>query len=93
MQQRLVSDVERRLQGLSFLSVWLQAAGQHANNSHELDVDLALTWYWPRVQLREMAAFALGRLAQNADNQAGIVQVMPPRPATKITLCCPRCVC
>ena len=24
-------------------------------------------------QLREMAAFALGRLAQNADNQAGIV--------------------
>ncbi len=27
------------------------------------------------VQLREMAAFALGRLAQNADNQAGIVQV------------------
>lgn len=26
-------------------------------------------------QLREMAAFALGRLAQNADNQAGIVQV------------------
>lgn len=27
------------------------------------------------VQLKEMAAFALGRLAQNADNQAGIVQV------------------
>ena len=26
------------------------------------------------VQLKEMAAFALGRLAQNADNQAGIVQ-------------------
>lgn len=25
-------------------------------------------------QLREMAAFALGRLAQNSDNQAGIVQ-------------------
>ncbi len=25
--------------------------------------------------LREMAAFALGRLAQNGDNQAGIVQV------------------
>jgi len=24
-------------------------------------------------QLREMAAFALGRLAQNSDNQAGIV--------------------
>jgi hypothetical protein len=28
------------------------------------------------VQLKEMAAFALGRLAQNADNQAGIVQVL-----------------
>lgn len=27
------------------------------------------------VQLKEMAAFALGRLAQNSDNQAGIVQV------------------
>ena len=27
------------------------------------------------VQLKEMGAFALGRLAQNADNQAGIVQV------------------
>ena len=27
------------------------------------------------VQLKEMAAFALGRLAQNGDNQAGIVQV------------------
>ena len=27
------------------------------------------------VQLREMAAFALGRLAQNADNQAGVVEV------------------
>ncbi len=27
------------------------------------------------VQLKEMAAFALGRLAQNPDNQAGIVQV------------------
>ena len=27
------------------------------------------------VQIKEMAAFALGRLAQNADNQAGIVQV------------------
>lgn len=27
------------------------------------------------VQLKEMAAFALGRLAQNVDNQAGIVQV------------------
>jgi Armadillo/beta-catenin-like repeat len=26
-------------------------------------------------QLKEMAAFALGRLAQNADNQAGIIQV------------------
>ena len=26
------------------------------------------------VQLKEMAAFALGRLAQNQDNQAGIVQ-------------------
>ena len=25
-------------------------------------------------QLQEMAAFALGRLAQNADNQAGVVQ-------------------
>jgi hypothetical protein len=25
-------------------------------------------------QLKEMAAFALGRLAQNSDNQAGIVQ-------------------
>ena len=30
------------------------------------------------VQLKEMAAFALGRLAQNSDNQAGIVQVIPP---------------
>jgi hypothetical protein len=30
------------------------------------------------VQLKEMAAFALGRLAQNADNQAGIVQVRLP---------------
>ena len=29
------------------------------------------------VQLKEMAAFALGRLAQNPDNQAGIVQVRP----------------
>ena len=28
----------------------------------------------PDVQLKEMAAFALGRLAQNQDNQAGIVQ-------------------
>ena len=27
------------------------------------------------VQLKEMGAFALGRLAQNSDNQAGIVQV------------------
>lgn len=27
------------------------------------------------VQIKEMAAFALGRLAQNADNQTGIVQV------------------
>lgn len=26
-------------------------------------------------QLREMAAFAVGRVAQNEDNQAGIVQV------------------
>ena len=31
------------------------------------------------VQLKEMGAFALGRLAQNADNQAGIVQVPPFR--------------
>lgn len=29
------------------------------------------------VQLKEMGAFALGRLAQNADNQAGIVQASP----------------
>lgn len=27
------------------------------------------------MQLKEMAAFALGRLAQNADNQAGVVEV------------------
>lgn len=27
----------------------------------------------PDVQLKEMAAFALGRLAQNSDNQAGIL--------------------
>ena len=32
------------------------------------------------VQLKEMGAFALGRLAQNADNQAGIVQVRTPEP-------------
>ncbi|EFJ47093.1 hypothetical protein VOLCADRAFT_61760 [Volvox carteri f. nagariensis] len=34
----------------------------------------------PDVSLREMAAFALGRLAQNVDNQAGIVQLggLPP---------------
>jgi len=31
------------------------------------------------VQLKEMGAFALGRLAQNADNQAGIVQVRTPK--------------
>jgi len=29
------------------------------------------------VALKEMAAFALGRLAQNTHNQAGIVQVRP----------------
>lgn len=33
------------------------------------------------VQLKEMAAFALGRLAQNADNQAGVVEVPPPSPS------------
>ena len=32
----------------------------------------------PDVQLKEMAAFALGRLAQNQDNQAGIVQACTP---------------
>ncbi|PNH10561.1 ARM REPEAT PROTEIN INTERACTING WITH ABF2 [Tetrabaena socialis] len=34
----------------------------------------------PDVSLKEMAAFALGRLAQNVDNQAGIVQLggLPP---------------
>ena len=32
----------------------------------------------PDVQLKEMAAFALGRLAQNQDNQAGIVQARAP---------------
>ncbi|GLC39904.1 hypothetical protein PLESTF_000347400 [Pleodorina starrii] len=34
----------------------------------------------PDVSLKEMAAFALGRLAQNQDNQAGIVQLggLPP---------------
>ena len=31
-------------------------------------------------QLREMSAFALGRLAQNVDNQAGIVQQGGLRP-------------
>ncbi len=33
------------------------------------------------VSLREMAAFALGRLAQDKDNQAGIVQVRRRRPS------------
>ena len=33
----------------------------------------------PDVQLKEMAAFALGRLAQNQDNQAGIVQARATR--------------
>jgi hypothetical protein len=28
------------------------------------------------LQLKEMAAFALGRLAQNVDNQAGVVEVL-----------------
>ena len=35
------------------------------------------------VQLKEMGAFALGRLAQNADNQAGIVQVLLLMPASE----------
>ncbi len=38
------------------------------------------------VQLKEMGAFALGRLAQNADNQAGIVQVLLSLPSLAVLL-------
>ena len=45
------------------------------------------------VQLKEMAAFALGRLAQNVDNQAGIVQVGEFGPAWGGDLGLPGGVC
>ena len=59
--------------------------GQFATTDHEFKAKIVQRGAVPPlitmlgssdVQLKEMAAFALGRLAQNVDNQAGIVQVL-----------------